>query len=838
MTKANASLSLHVTPVDGTRKIKCDRELPHCRICIDTEQSCSYPSGPMKPGPKIGSLQRPRRRHKDQSRAKTTPRQPNRESLSSQSFEDASAHKSRSYTETELNQTSITAKEDDPGPCRRSSQLNIHDLSFILHPSHEASTPDEDETNTNISDATPGNEDKFQRACHALGLSESAVMDIVRIYFDNMVAINIFHEPSFQEGLKNISSVVQLSALLAAITGYAIRFLPFENNRQVENEIQWREPEMKVPDYFLNMALKLIDQALSECGDEPPSLCVLQALIVITHCQLTRGVLGRAWRSLGMCVRLAYELNLHLVDSRCTLGRDPETIAIWREDEEKRRAWWAIWEMDVFASTIRRTPTAINWTQMEVLLPVPDTCWYRSTPIKSCFFEQDPAQRWWALHETGNNSPKAWFIVINSLMKDGQIISCPRGVPSTRGIDPRQPHGSEREDIRRHHHDDIEESRQKLETLANAVHCFIRVLPDNLHYRHQYLSFHARSPGQTESYRQLHSSIYNIYVMTQLARLMIYRYDVFGSQTQLSPSRLPGAQGTHGVAAFQDQEAAALGQYFEAADNILTIVNRSCENHVQYINPFLSSTIWLAAAVQLVRKQFGGPSTKTSLIKTRFDLLYLTYKQCIAFWDTKTAMQQNLESLEVQLEGYQPGDTRSATGKKPWLQRRQDQLWISDSPSLQHSGSKLELYPSPQDKLEDTELISANDEARSQAQCSGDIVGQCHVFPETPPQSVIFDKPAIGSVSNQTQSPPKTIADLTGRSINARSPGQPRTNTAATQEHQSDFVDMPIVDFMEMPSNMDQDLVDMDPSVAMNELWKNFDLPSDIHDLLSGFSTY
>lgn len=91
-------------------------------------------------------------------------------------------------------------------------------------------------------------------------------------------------------------------------------------------------------------------------------------------------------------------------------------------------------------------------------------------------------------------------------------------------------------------------------------------------------------------------------------------------------------------------------QCYEAADRILRIVSQSCEEHIQHINPFLSSTIWLASAVQLVRKHFSRAPTNQSLIKSRFDVLYLTYRRCVDFWGTQTAMQRNLESLEDQLE--------------------------------------------------------------------------------------------------------------------------------------------------------------------------------------------
>lgn len=45
------------------RKIRCDRSLPSCSLCIKTLQQCKYPLTPQKPGPKIGAPQRRKRRH-------------------------------------------------------------------------------------------------------------------------------------------------------------------------------------------------------------------------------------------------------------------------------------------------------------------------------------------------------------------------------------------------------------------------------------------------------------------------------------------------------------------------------------------------------------------------------------------------------------------------------------------------------------------------------------------------------------------------------------------------------------------------------------------------------
>ncbi|KAL6405326.1 hypothetical protein AUP68_11078 [Ilyonectria robusta] len=799
----------------------------------------------------VRSFHRQRRRHNNQSHVNSRLERQQKSDPPTPPLEDADCDAEQMSipdrqtgppSSGETSNTSTAPRDDEQYPKRRGSQLNINDLSFILHPSHEASTPEKSQSAASVVEVVAREDESlYRKACFQLGLSEQAMDKIIRIYFDNMVAINLFHEPSFDENLKSITSIVQLAALLAAIVGYAIRFLPFENQSEVEKELQWATPEQRTPSSFLNEALRCIDQAFRGCGDEPPPLCILQALIVTTHHQLTRGVRGKAWRSLGICVRLAYELNLHLLDSKFTNKLGDDYAQRWRGDEEKRRAWWAIWEMDVYASTIRRTPTGINWTQMEVLLPVSDTYWYLCRPAKSCFFEQDPTERWKALQESGNQSPKAWFIVINSLMKDAQIISCPRGVPPMGNSDQHQASDNKMGNSREHFINDVEESRQKLETLANSVHCLVRTLPDHLRFRHQYLSFHPRTPGEVDSDRQLHCSIYNIYVMTQLARLMIHRYDVFGSQMQPQHPRTTRTQGKRSFTAFQDQESLEMKQYFEAADNILTIVNRSCENHIQYINPFLSSTIWLAAAVQLVRKQFGGPSSKTALFKTRFDVLYLTYKQCVSFWDTQTAMQQNLESIEAQLEDHRTVHAKTtnnnSTTHEDYSPSSWEQRWIPHIPDVDHTQGQNTLSPVGQ---ENGKTSTTNSQLQAELQSNGSTMMQSRVALELRRPDANWDKPERELVSNQSQlspqavqtAPPAELNDIKSSLAGFMDP------TLNEDPHATVGENMLILDFMEMPGRTDHEMDNLDVSESINAAWGNLELASDIHDLLSGISTY
>lgn len=467
--------------------------------------------------------------------------------------------------------------------------------------------------------------------------------------FDHMVAINIFHRPSFAEKLSNISSCSELTALLAAMAGYSSRFASPTINGLGSDTVQAAASHDRQPAYFLDIAFTYINKALMEYDDEVPPLCLIQGLIVATHCRLTQGVRGKAWRSLGFCVSLIYESNLHCLYSKKTSRVND--ILQWQEDEEKCRAFWAIWEMDVFASTIRRTPTVIDWNHMEVMLPVDDAHWFSGQPTASFFMEADPNQRWKALQESGNPSSKAWYLVINSLMKEAQIVRDMQAVSTTDNNDDH--HRRRRTPNQYSSRSASPMEGSELETFANAVCCFSLALPSHLQYRDQYLAFGAPVQGQMESQRQQHCSVYNIYVMTQLAHLMIYRNDAFiiqSSQPETSSGRFAETQADRTALRSSDTENGARQHYYEAADRVLRIVNQSCMEHIQYINPFLSSTIWLAAAVQLVRKHFTRAPSNQSLIRSRFDVLHLTYQRCVGFWDIQNALQRNLELIWEQLE--------------------------------------------------------------------------------------------------------------------------------------------------------------------------------------------
>jgi hypothetical protein len=511
-----------------------------------------------------------------------------------------------------------------------------------------------------------------------------------------MTAITLFREPSFEKSLQRIESCTVIHALLANIVAFSSRFCCCDDSEYDTCTREALATFGHAPSHFINLASRFIDRAMEEFDHLPPPLSLLQAAVLLAHGQLSQGVQGKAWRSLGICVRVAYQLNLHLLDSGHVSKDDEVDVEQWCNREEKRRAWWAVWEMDVFASTIRRCPTAIDWSQNETLLPIDDESWFRGKPRASCFLELDLTHRWSVIQRSGNLSAKAWFIVINSLMKDAQCIS---SLMSTRNPTMRHnrgttPNTSKQQQIA--NGADVD-GREKLKITLNSVHWFILALPASLRFRNQYLGFDARQSGQTISARQDHFGIYSIYVMTQLALLMIHQYDVPDGpiRTRWAENRTyPWSTAVHRgdegswrlPRGNTDANVFARDQYLDAADNILAIVHSSCGNHIKWINAYLASTIWLAAAIQLVHKEFGLRGMNKAPVKSKFDDLYMTYKKCASYWDIQTALQPNLESLESQLntireENKSPVEARTktrdhrrvVTKKESWMDQIQDQ---------------------------------------------------------------------------------------------------------------------------------------------------------------------
>ncbi len=152
-----------------------------------------------------------------------------------------------------------------------------------------------------------------------------------------------------------------------------------------------------------------------------PSLPYLQGCILLAFYHNTNASNSFGWTLTGVCSRLAYDLGIDLVDENLCDQADstnsyPNTAADWVLREELRRAWWSVWELDTFASTVARRPYTIDRAKMYVLLPVSDECWFNEQPVASAPMGHTPETAWRSLQGSPNQDERAWFLIANFLM--------------------------------------------------------------------------------------------------------------------------------------------------------------------------------------------------------------------------------------------------------------------------------------------------------------------------------------------------------------------------------------------------------------------------------------
>ncbi|RMZ88468.1 hypothetical protein DV736_g4303, partial [Chaetothyriales sp. CBS 134916] len=586
-------------------------------------QACSYPQRILKPGPKLGSVRKKvskRGRHDDSAFHDNL----NQASQANNTVVTYGNSGFQSQLGEEPVQRQLTLPEDSSSPTSLNHTKDMLSLSFIIHPSHETCGPEEDrDHHEELSQGQISEESLLTKASYTFGMTSASIKSLVEIFFNTFTSFHLFRPAKFWFQLASVDKSSDVHALLASILMFSVKYqeIYYPNEQQCELMHDSLTEHISV-----DVAIKHVDHALFTCGHDLPSLALLQSLVPLSHYLLTSGVRGRAWRYLGNCVRIAYELNLHLIDARKSPSSGLSVPAKWAEDEEKRRAWWAIWEMDVFASTIRRCPTAINWQQNEVLLPAEDECWQEDRPQLRCFLESGIITSIKALQVSGNQSPVAWFIVVNSIMKEAQTISSPMGINRT----PDGENSSADEVVL----PTLQERdvSLRLTTLSNVVRCFSMALPSRLKFQNQRLNFttlpvirDSVSQSGVQRARDLHSAIYSIHLMTQLTILMALKYTTFkrGLIERLFLKMKDKSDG-HEVSETGD----ALRQYFDASESVLNVILMSSEGHYRYVNPFLANTIWLACAVQLLKKELASSgAVELEAAESNFEVLRKGYKK-------------------------------------------------------------------------------------------------------------------------------------------------------------------------------------------------------------------
>jgi hypothetical protein len=145
-----------------------------------------------------------------------------------------------------------------------------------------------------------------------------------------------------------------------------------------------------------------------------PSLTYLQGCILLAFYYYTSGLCAQGWVIVGVCVRLSYALLLHEMD-----GEDPPDeldSCHHLEIEGRRRAWWLVWELDCFGSTVLQRPFAIDQRRWTVRLPMSDEAWFSGRVEFPDLITWAPGQIWRALVGMGTHDERACFLVANVML--------------------------------------------------------------------------------------------------------------------------------------------------------------------------------------------------------------------------------------------------------------------------------------------------------------------------------------------------------------------------------------------------------------------------------------
>ena len=103
-----------------------------------------------------------------------------------------------------------------------------------------------------------------------------------------------------------------------------------------------------------------------------------------------------------------------------------------------------------------------------------------------------------------------------------------------------------------------------------------------------------------------------------------------------------------------------------------------------------------------MRSQLCRTGEIKSAVKSRYEVLHLTYKKCVKFWDMHAAVQQNLETLEEQLEAWQQSRRQCQTKRRNNLSSPARRECSPQSPALDHNAA----IPVPSANANETDTIT------------------------------------------------------------------------------------------------------------------------------------
>lgn len=398
------------------RKTKCDRARPTCSCCCRAQSSCEYPT-------KRKKLQRNPSNHRKlehvvQDISRLIEMLDQKPSTAAADDADKKNELTRAVASPSivLENASSTGFSGIPDVQLLSSTEYMQDIfadvpSSTLELSVASLQPPSDDLG--CVDAALERLSKIQASTF---IEHASALQLVDIFFDHVQPwMPILHRPRFTKTCKErlmygdhaLSALDSDSAfLLCSIFALAVRFAP--------PALTGGQSFVGKEGYFALQAQRLHFE-LQARGMY--SLETLQGSVMLSYYSLTSGDFASAWIRTGFCVRFAQELGV------CDIDADPtrrwRQNMDWVEMEERRRAWWLIWDLDTVLSTMSCRPFAVDRRLNPVLLPVTDDLWFAEVGAASVRITSENEDPWKSLEGCGNKSSYAWYLVSRLLVSLG-----------------------------------------------------------------------------------------------------------------------------------------------------------------------------------------------------------------------------------------------------------------------------------------------------------------------------------------------------------------------------------------------------------------------------------
>ncbi len=402
------------------KKTKCDMRRPVCGLCLRTGNACTFPSKRKKPTQRKPQLKAQSRKISDSlSRLVQVLEAASRAGESSDAPEERREIPQTLLRDSlkdllaEINETEQQNTENQDHATDQLDQADGSEADDLDEEGQEVDEPELEQpplrnsTEPSTKLPTP----TFSSAADSI-ITRSIAIDLLNLFFDKVQAwVPILHRPRFQARFENHlladGDVMKGLPVDESLLFYSM----FAMSARFSNHPRFvGVPANKRGHEFAHRAREFYSQARSLRN---PSLTYLQGCVLLANYFYTSGPTHQGWILIGVCVRLAYDLGLSDIDDE---DWSPARLIDMVEKEEMRRAWWAVWELDTFASTVSRNPYSIDRRRTTVALPISDEAWFAEVEISSAELNMLPGQSWRSLQNCTNQDERAWFLVANHFM--------------------------------------------------------------------------------------------------------------------------------------------------------------------------------------------------------------------------------------------------------------------------------------------------------------------------------------------------------------------------------------------------------------------------------------